>query len=130
MFPCPTRASWIWQVDIGTAWAFIATRSQWVTLTTLFMRSFPSAAFIPISLQFYCQYALQSPGLDNVTLEVFNTAGRLVSSLEMGAMVEGQHIVSWNICGTSGQPLSNGVHIIRIVSESGNFATAQVILLR
>ena len=73
---------------------------------------------------------LQSPGLENVRLEVFNTAGQLVSSKEMGAMAEGKHIVSWDVCGTSGLNLSSGIYIIRIVSGYGDFASAQVILLR
>jgi flagellar hook assembly protein FlgD len=72
----------------------------------------------------------QSLGFEGVRLEVFDTSGRLVSDRELDPLAEGQNSVLWAGCGSGGETLADGVYIIRLVSGSGDIASARVVLLR
>ncbi len=72
----------------------------------------------------------QSPEFDAVRLEVFDTSGRLVSNRELGQLAEGQNSFLWAGCGSGGETLADGVYLIRLVSGSGDIASARIVLLR
>jgi len=71
-----------------------------------------------------------SPELEDVSLLVYNTSGRLVSSQEIAATVEGQNLATWDGCGSSGESLPNGVYFVRLVAGSESSNTAMVNILR
>jgi len=57
-------------------------------------------------------YELEEPGL--VSLQVFDLAGRAVTSLVKQEMVQGEHTVQWNACRKNEQALSAGLYLGRI----------------
>lgn len=66
---------------------------------------------------------------EDVTLAVFDVAGRRVMNLAAGAYPAGAHAVRWTGRDASGNPLGSGVYFVRM---SGHFATqtVRVTLLR
>ena len=49
-----------------------------------------------------------------MTVEVFNIRGQRVQSLFSGDMEAGEHLLSWDGMGNSGQALSTGLYLVRM----------------
>lgn len=64
-----------------------------------------------------------------VNLKVFNTAGRVISSLVSEKQKPGIYNVTWNLKGVSQSRLANGIYFYRL--EAGEFtATKKMVMLR
>lgn len=70
-----------------------------------------------------------SPGLSGVTLDVYDTTGRLVNTRNLGSSPAGSHSATWDGRDSHGAALSTGVYFIRLVSD-GQQASAKVVLVR
>jgi len=70
-----------------------------------------------------------SPGVSQVGLEVYDTAGRLVRTQDLGSSPAGQHSVSWDGRDASGAELSPGIYFIRLVSAEEE-VSAKVVIMR
>ncbi|MBT3234152.1 MAG: T9SS type A sorting domain-containing protein [Calditrichaeota bacterium] len=66
----------------------------------------------------------QLPEAASVSIEVFDTSGRLVSTLVNGNIPAGYHVVSWD-----GRGVSSGVYLLQ-VDVMGNCSTRKVTLVR
>ncbi len=73
------------------------------------------------------RFELAAPS--NVTITVFDAAGRLVRVLEQGQRPAGAHAVRWNGRSDDGQPVSSGVYFYRM-SASGFDQTRKMVLLK
>ncbi len=71
----------------------------------------------------------QSPGLASVTLEVYDTTGRLVRTQSLGNSPAGQHTTVWDGRDSQGAELGSGVYFIRL-SGAEQQASAKVVLVR
>jgi hypothetical protein len=73
--------------------------------------------------------AFSSPGLASVTLEVFDLSGRRIHRQETSAFSPGQYTLIWNGTGLRGEPLPEGMYLIRL-SGGGEASTTRVVLIR
>jgi flagellar hook assembly protein FlgD len=71
----------------------------------------------------------QSPGLSTLTLQVYDTAGRLVRSQPLGNSPAGQHTITWDGRDSLGAGLASGVYLVRLSSEEFQ-ASTRVVLVR
>jgi len=71
----------------------------------------------------------QSPGLSTLTLQVYDTAGRLVRTQPLGNSPAGQHSITWDGRDASGAELASGIYFIRLMSTEQQ-ASAKVLLVR
>ncbi|GJM43797.1 MAG: hypothetical protein DHS20C21_06390 [Gemmatimonadota bacterium] len=81
----------------------------------------------PLRDQTSISFAL--PVADQVSLGVFDVAGRQVADLAGGTLARGKHTVAWDGRGASGRALPNGVYFYRLQTSSGNL-TKQLTLVR
>ena len=70
-------------------------------------------------------FSLRNAG--NVELDVYTVNGRLVSRIAGGWYEAGDHTVAWQRRGGSGEPLANGVYIVRF--RSGDVERSQKMVL-
>jgi len=71
----------------------------------------------------------QSPGLSNLTLQVYDTAGRLVRTQPLGNFPAGQHTITWDGRDSLGAGLTSGLYFIRLQGAEQQ-ASAKVLLFR
>lgn len=71
----------------------------------------------------------QSPGLSTLTLQVYDTAGRLVRTQPLGNSQAGQHIITSDGRDASGAELASGVYFIRLQGVDQQ-ASTKVVLVR
>ena len=69
------------------------------------------------------------PGPDQVTLAVYDLAGRRVASMDRGYQMQGSHTFTWNVSGPGGERLPSGVYIVR-VEACGSSDVRKVVVLR
>lgn len=98
--------------------------------TVLINGLFSITAIYPNPFNSTASVLFQSPGTEDLKLEVFDTTGRLVGFQEIEAMGEGPHIAVWDGSGSGDETLGNGVYLIRIAGETGSSATARVVFLK
>jgi len=65
-----------------------------------------------------------------VRVEILDSRGRLVRTLEDGLRAAGRHTVEWTGVDAGGQPVSSGIYFVRVHAEGGFTATGKMILLR
>ena len=70
-------------------------------------------------------FTLRNAG--NVELDVYTVNGRLVSRVASGWYEAGEHTVAWQRRGASGEPLANGVYIVRF--QSGDIERSHKLVL-
>lgn len=73
--------------------------------------------------------SFQSTGLSPLTLEIYDTSGRLVWMRDLGILPAGPHALFWDGCGAGGASLAPGVYFVRL-HGAGNQAAAKVLLTR
>jgi hypothetical protein len=73
--------------------------------------------------------SFQSIGLSPLTLSVYDTAGRLVRTQELGTVPAGSHTHYWDGRDGSGSPLACGVYFVRLSSTELQ-ASTRVVLIR
>jgi len=83
----------------------------------------PNPFFMSVSVLF------QSPGLSAVTLQVYDTTGRLVRNQFHGDSPAGQNSITWDGKDSQGAELGTGVYFIRLRSVEQQ-ASAKVLLVR
>ena len=71
----------------------------------------------------------QSPGTSHATLEVYDTAGHLVRTQDLGSLPAGLHTVSWNRRDARGTELDSGVYFIRLITAEEE-DSAKVVIMR
>jgi len=72
---------------------------------------------------------LSLPRAADVSLRVYDVAGRLVRTLESGALPAGERTVRWDGRDDSGRPVANGVYLVRLLAEDVS-RTRRVTVLR
>jgi flagellar hook assembly protein FlgD len=72
-------------------------------------------------------YTLASPG--HTTLSIYDTLGRLVTTLVDGMQTMGQYTLSWNGLDNQDQPVPGGVYFYRLTSGSC-MATGKMTLMK
>lgn len=60
------------------------------------------------------QIFFQSPGITELTLDVYHISGRRVYLHELENISAGQHCIQWNCCDPIGEPLLPGVYFVRL----------------
>ncbi len=75
------------------------------------------------------ELSFQSIGLSPLTLEIYDTAGRLVRTEALGTLPAGSQAHYWNGLGGNGQVLAQGVYFVRLSSAELE-ASTRVVLLR
>ncbi len=75
------------------------------------------------------ELSFQSDGFSPLTLEIYDTAGRLVRTEALGTLPAGSQAHYWNGQGGNGQALAQGVYFVRL-SSSELEASTRVVLLR
>ena len=63
-----------------------------------------------------------------VSLTVYDVAGRTVRQLERGVSVAGQHSVTWDLRGESGQPVSRGLYFLRLAVDGQVFTQSIAVM--
>jgi len=120
-----TPMSWFWSydtrelVDRLLAGHGVAGMSQ--GLSALKLDAYPN----PFSHQ--VSVCWQMPCAGNLTLHVYDIAGRQVRSLFSGRCMSGRHVVSWDGATDSGKRLAAGVYILRLDSQ-GRSLTRKLII--
>ncbi len=73
----------------------------------------------------------ESPGLGSVDMQIFDIAGRMVYSCDLGPASTGLHDAFWSNCGGPGEAESyaNGVYIVRLVG-GGTTSSARIVQAR
>jgi len=72
-------------------------------------------------------FRLQTPG--HVTLEIFDTRGRMVTTLLNGAVPAGDQIIMWDGQDRSARSVASGVYHLLLRTEEGN-TTRKIVLVR
>jgi len=65
---------------------------------------------------------------DNVRLEVYDIAGRLINELSDNRFSAGNHIITWNGRDTNGNSIASGMYLIKMVTSEGTAADKIVML--
>jgi len=73
--------------------------------------------------------SFQSIGFSPLTLSIYDTAGRLVRTQDLGALPAGSHTHYWDGRDASGSALASGVYFVRL-SSTEQQASARVVLVR
>lgn len=89
-----------------------------------FMEIFPN----PASQRATIAFSLEESS--NLKMEVLDAMGRQVLTLASGYMVNGAHTLYWDGRDATGQPVANGVYMIRLATERGQSTTKRLMLLR
>ncbi len=58
-----------------------------------------------------------------ISVGVFDVAGRLVRRLHSGPLTTGAHTVSWNGLDTSGRRCASGIYFVRVQAQGGHLQT-------
>lgn len=66
----------------------------------------------------------------NVQLEVFNVAGRLVRKLQSGILSAGRHEVTWNGRDEQGQQVASGIYFARVKGNHGSTQSQPMMLVK
>jgi len=77
----------------------------------------------------HASVSFQSPGLSALTLQVFDTTGRLVRTQPLGNFSAGQHTITWDGRDSLGAGLAPGLYFIRLQGAEQQ-ASAKVVLVR
>ncbi len=83
----------------------------------------PNPTTGPVLLEF------EMPQAGDVTLEVFDLAGRRMSDLRPGRMSAGRHALDWNGRGEDGRAAPAGVYLARVTVD-GHSATSRVVRVK
>ncbi len=65
----------------------------------------------------------------DVSIVIYDIAGRLVWENRIGQAAEGSHRIAWGGLDRSGRPVSNGVYFVKVAS-GGKTSTAKLVVLR
>lgn len=63
-----------------------------------------------------------------VSLKVYDVAGKLIRTLLNNNLRAGNHVVNWNGCNNAGAAVASGVYFCRLVTDEGTRAKKMVIL--
>ncbi|MFT5779580.1 MAG: flagellar hook assembly protein FlgD [Crocinitomicaceae bacterium] len=63
-------------------------------------------------------------------MEVYNTLGQQVKGLGDGFMNEGVHTLKWNGTDEKNELMSNGIYLVKLITDNGEFLTERVVLNR
>ena len=72
--------------------------------------------------------AFELPHTDDITLSVYDAAGRIVRTLLSGELAPGSHSVEWDGRDDAGRRLASGVYLYRLSSTEGSEARKMVLL--
>jgi hypothetical protein len=71
-----------------------------------------------------------SPAILGAKLEIFDTAGRSVRSMELGNIQCGSHSLIWNGLSDQGVMLPSGIYILSLGGNGSNRLNARLVLVR
>ena len=124
--------------DVATCYVRLDMESGAVTTTTLspttgvpdgavteLKQNRPNPAHTGTTIQF--EFVLVSP--TEVTLDVFDVAGRKVASLESGPKEVGTHDAPWDLTDETGNTVASGVYFYRLEAGDETF-TRKLIVVR
>ncbi|HDR04531.1 MAG TPA: T9SS type A sorting domain-containing protein, partial [Candidatus Marinimicrobia bacterium] len=81
----------------------------------------------PFNAEIQIRYDL--PVAQKLSLQVYDIQGRQLSQLYHGYQTAGSHQLSWNAQNNDGLPLSSGVYILRLQSDT-KLQTQKVVLIK
>ncbi len=90
---------------------------------------FPSLQAYPNPMVSGTNLSFQSTSVSPLTLSIFDTAGRLVKTQDLGTMPIGSHSHYWDGCDEGGSALASGVYLVRL-SSAEQQASTRVVLVR
>ena len=86
-------------------------------------------SIFPNPFDSHTMVCFQSPGLSNMTLTIYDTAGRLVRTKDLGTLPVGAHPLYWDGRDGNGSALASGVYFVRL-SSAEQQASTRVVLIR
>jgi hypothetical protein len=101
----------------------VTSTEQEVATGRLSLRTLRNASALP-TLEFHLPEAVQ------VDLTVYDVTGRLVAKLYSAQTGPGAHRVSWSGRSASGGRVASGLYVVRLVTSTGESATAKVVVTR
>lgn len=92
----------------------------------------PNAVFrvlptVPNPVRALARVTFDLPVASNVTLAIFDVAGRTVQRTELGQLPAGRHEKAWNAVGEGGRPLATGMYFLRL--DTGQDRAVQKVLV-
>ncbi|MBD3277563.1 MAG: T9SS type A sorting domain-containing protein, partial [Candidatus Aegiribacteria sp.] len=99
--------------DISIDWSVVGTADHSQELITLNSISeiYPSPATSSVVVSFDLAFA------GRTRLDVFDIAGRIVTTLANEDMTSGSHSLTWDLRDTGGAPVPSGLYAVRITSS-------------
>ncbi|MEN8208994.1 MAG: C25 family cysteine peptidase [Candidatus Fermentibacteria bacterium] len=73
--------------------------------------------------------AFTLPETGNMSLDIYDVSGRLVTSIASGSMLAGSHSVIWAGTDSAGAPAPGGIYLLRL-SAGGNTITRSCVIIR
>jgi hypothetical protein len=64
------------------------------------------------------------PGDDNVSLKIYDVAGRLVTNFNMGHLTAGYHRIIWNGTNSNGEKVTTGIYFAKLESNLNHMASS------
>ena len=99
-----------------------------VTLRGLRPKTSLFVPFQPASDLVELRYTIGGPSVP-VRFEIFDVAGRLVTSIDQGSRGPGEFVQPWRAFDASGRAVASGMHMVRLVAGSEKI-TQKLILVR
>ncbi len=63
---------------------------------------------------------LNSPFVQNVSLEIYDLQGRKIKSIYNGQLISGRHQFAWNLINEAHQPIPGGIYLLKTTCELGS----------
>lgn len=89
----------------------------------------PDVHVSPNPMESGATVSFQSIGKSPLSIEIYDTSGRLVKTQSLGALPVGSHTRYWDGCDNNGSALASGVYFVRLSSEEFQ-ASTRVVLVR
>ncbi len=72
--------------------------------------------------------AFTVPGAGNVSLDIYDLSGRLVTNVSSGERLAGTHSVQWSGTDSEGSPVPGGIYLLRLTAGSDTMTRSCVII--
>lgn len=85
----------------------------------------PNPSSSDVTIEFHCP--TQSSG---GSFQVFDVVGRVVRTEDMGPTGVGDHMLTWDGCSSTGEPVSTGVYFVRITFDDLATDTSRLLVVK
>jgi flagellar hook assembly protein FlgD len=104
---------------LSFAWGVVALDRRGLTV----LRAAPNPMTGQGRIYFFTDY-----GSAQVTVRVFDVAGRLIRDFGQFHVGPGKHHLHWDGCGGSGAPVPDGLYFVRVISDRGDHLTTKLVV--